>query len=973
MTDPKVSIVIPAFNAESTLAATLSSLSRQSLGDWEAIIVDDGSADRTPELIRDHARADARFRALFPGHGGASAARNAGIAAARGEWLIFLDSDDELPADHLAVMMDAAGRHQQAGLIYCGWRRYAPEGTLLGEYPAEDMESPFARSARTCPFAIHAAMVRRDAVTAAGGFDRSVSICQDWDLWQRLARSGLSFSAVGGHMVDVRMRPGSLSSDSLNLCREGLVMIERGFGPDPRVTNAHPGHINGESVSGLTAARAYYLLWSLGNAIGRGENIEPLLRLAETCFEPTPDMHGATATFVDGLLIGAGKRLDGWNDLWPGVAPAFDRLIEWLNGRSGATSYGGRFKWHVERHVSGLLPGRELLVGGLQVVRIDPTGTIHDLHPPARVDRVRCHITAADSQLGWFETLSFGSVPAAELAESILESVTPDELAAIMPPSKGVWRSHVGKALSFLTGRAVSDDTRFAPLRVAHSNIRTNRIKALADEENARWRAADPTGSGDGALYVPPDYSSQDYWESVFETRDPWDYESSYETVKYQQTLDTIPDGPVRRALEIACAEGHFTRRLADRVDDLLATDISTRALARAQERCGDVETVRFAQLDLARDEIPGRFDLIVCSEVLYYQADAAALNAFAEKMAAALEEGGTLILAHGNLLVDEPDKTGFPWPHPFGAKGIGDQLNHHPALHLEREFWTPLYRIHRYRRTAAPALPATGEVGHAASRLPPRLSTQIRWRGGHEAPVAGQWHDFPILGYHRVADHGPDSLAAYRVRPDMFERQLALLRQNGWQGISHDRLVAALYEGQPIGPRSVMLTFDDAYVDFLESALPLLHRYGFPATVFLPTGKAGGRADWDIQFGEPAPLLGWEDVALLRHADVSIGSHGHSHTSLPALAPEMQVRDLAGSRAELSHRLGQQVTGIAYPFGEHHPALHRAARQCGYKIGVTCDPGWVSQNADPLALPRIEIFGDLPLEGFASLLGVEN
>ena len=75
-------------------------------------------------------------------------------------------------------------------------------------------------------------------------------------------------------------------------------------------------------------------------------------------------------------------------------------------------------------------------------------------------------------------------------------------------------------------------------------------------------------------------------WEGFYARESPWGYESAYEQARYAHTLEVLPPGRPRRALELACAEGHFTVHLAPRVDDLLATDISTVALGRAAERC---------------------------------------------------------------------------------------------------------------------------------------------------------------------------------------------------------------------------------------------------------------------------------------------------------------------------------------------------------------------------------------------------
>ena len=154
---------------------------------------------------------------------------------------------------------------------------------------------------------------------------------------------------------------------------------------------------------------------------------------------------------------------------------------------------------------------------------------------------------------------------------------------------------------------------------------------------------------------------------------DPWGYTNDFERMKYEQTLALLDGLHIGRALELACAEGHFTKMLSPRVAELLATDISEIALQRAAKSCADCSNVSYHRLDLVEDAITGPFDLIVCSEVLYYLEDLAILREVARKIAGALSDGGNLLMAHANLVVDEPDCPGRDWGHAFGAKTMED------------------------------------------------------------------------------------------------------------------------------------------------------------------------------------------------------------------------------------------------------------------------------------------------------------
>ncbi|OWK19308.1 hypothetical protein AJ88_44965 [Mesorhizobium amorphae CCBAU 01583] len=144
--------------------------------------------------------------------------------------------------------------------------------------------------------------------------------------------------------------------------------------------------------------------------------------------------------------------------------------------------------------------------------------------------------------------------------------------------------------------------------------------------------ASRPARAADGH-----DKDRTSFWNRYFATEDPWNYSSSYEQEKYERQLEILPAGPIGRALELACAEGHFTRQLAPRVGRLIATDISAIAIGRAEARCSDQPNVEFGVLDFCADTLPGEMDLIVCSEVFYYLDDLAELRRIAKKFAEAL------------------------------------------------------------------------------------------------------------------------------------------------------------------------------------------------------------------------------------------------------------------------------------------------------------------------------------------------
>jgi glycosyltransferase involved in cell wall biosynthesis len=180
---------MPCYNAAAHLAEAVGSVLAQELRDLELIVVDDGSSDASPRILAELAEQDPRLTVIHQQNAGAGPARNRALQAARGEWLSFLDADDWWTRDCLGKLLDAANR-ARADLAYCGWQNVGVSGGrgepwLPPDHSAADLELLCFTS---CPWPIHAVLVRRRIVMEAGGFDPSLSSCMDYDLWLRIAR-----------------------------------------------------------------------------------------------------------------------------------------------------------------------------------------------------------------------------------------------------------------------------------------------------------------------------------------------------------------------------------------------------------------------------------------------------------------------------------------------------------------------------------------------------------------------------------------------------------------------------------------------------------------------------------------------------------------------------------------------------------------------------------------------------------------
>lgn len=212
------------------------------------------------------------------------------------------------------------------------------------------------------------------------------------------------------------------------------------------------------------------------------------------------------------------------------------------------------------------------------------------------------------------------------------------------------------------------------------------------------------------------------------------------------------------------------------------------------------------------------------------------------------------------------------------------------------------------------------------------------------------------ILMYHRVGNfpgrvkaHG----ALYCHLP-RFWAQMKLFKLLGYQVISLDEAAAGLRGDTPLPPRPLVLTFDDAYVDFLENAAPVLKAHGYPATVYAVSGLIGKTSSWVAPEGlEPASLMNAAQLRAVQDLGFTIGSHTVTH---PRLAQSDDTRILAearDSKAALEDMLGKRVDHFCYPYGSHDIRAVKAAAAAGYVTGTTCVRAAATPEDDLLTLPR--------------------
>ena len=298
MTERRVSVLLPVYNAAPTLGACLASLARQSEPRWECVIVDDGSTDGTRELAREAARSDSRIRVVSRPREGIVAALNEGLSHCRAPFVARMDADDVMLRDRLAAQVTTLERTPGLAAVGCHVRLF-PRSSVsprLREYEGWlnglRCEADVARDAYVeCPVA-HPSLMMRRGMASLGYRDRPWP--EDYDIVLRALGAGMRVGVVPRRLLLWRHHPGRLSRNDVRYDVAGFVACK-----------AH--HL----ASGFLAGAPGYVLWGYGGT-GRALRRE-LARLGK---------HPSHVVEVKPSRIG--QRIHGAPVVPPEALPALD-------------------------------------------------------------------------------------------------------------------------------------------------------------------------------------------------------------------------------------------------------------------------------------------------------------------------------------------------------------------------------------------------------------------------------------------------------------------------------------------------------------------------------------------------------------------------------------------------------------------------------------------------------------------------
>jgi len=208
-----------------------------------------------------------------------------------------------------------------------------------------------------------------------------------------------------------------------------------------------------------------------------------------------------------------------------------------------------------------------------------------------------------------------------------------------------------------------------------------------------------------------------------------------------------------------------------------------------------------------------------------------------------------------------------------------------------------------------------------------------------------------PIVMLHSISTARERYLKTYCLSPRRFSQFMEWVKKAGYTPA-----LPTEWESLTASRRRVILTFDDAYDDFLRDAFPVLQRFGFTATVFVVVDRIGKTNDWDQSKGYPTRrLLSLEQIRELHRHGIHFGSHTLTHAWLTRLPDRDLEREVRDSKSRLEDLLGAEVPCFSYPYGAVDMRVRAAVARAGYKVAVSTREG-LNGWEDRLCLKRVNV-----------------
>ena len=212
-----------------------------------------------------------------------------------------------------------------------------------------------------------------------------------------------------------------------------------------------------------------------------------------------------------------------------------------------------------------------------------------------------------------------------------------------------------------------------------------------------------------------------------------------------------------------------------------------------------------------------------------------------------------------------------------------------------------------------------------------------------------------PVLYYHSVNKNADNEVT---ITPDALEKQLNYIHDNNYVTITIKELYEHLKNAAPIPEKSILITFDDGYMNNYTEAFPMLKKLNMKATIFC----VGNSLDGSYYLSEDA-------LKEMSDYGIDIQCHTVNHVHLDTLSYEEQLSELRHSKEIIEKITGKEVLSVAYPFGDYNSETIKAAKEAGYKLAFTTHLGLADRNDNIYALDRIYISSYYNMDTFKQLL----
>jgi peptidoglycan/xylan/chitin deacetylase (PgdA/CDA1 family) len=217
-----------------------------------------------------------------------------------------------------------------------------------------------------------------------------------------------------------------------------------------------------------------------------------------------------------------------------------------------------------------------------------------------------------------------------------------------------------------------------------------------------------------------------------------------------------------------------------------------------------------------------------------------------------------------------------------------------------------------------------------------------------------------PILMYHAI---GYEEGNTAKIPKEKFKEQMKYLKDNGYETLTLDEAYAFFINNKPVPEKSIVLTFDDGYVDNYVEALPILKELGFKATIFMIT---------DLVDKTPG-YMNLQQLKEMQAEGMDIQSHTLYHEHLKQLSYEKQVKTLKESKEFLEKSLNKKIQYLAYPYGEYSEETLKIVKEVGYTMALSTNGRWSDKADGILTLDRVFISGAANLDVFIERISNPN